>query len=59
MRRRKGKEIQAAAQDLNLDYEGLKLSSDAQKAIRYGEEAAKRYMDAMRKQVKESKELTC
>lgn len=50
MSSKKGSEIEAAAQDLRLDIAGLKLSPDAQRAIQYGEEAAKRYLDAMRKQ---------
>ena len=50
MSSKKGSEIEAAAQDLRLDIAGLKLSPDAQRAIQCGEAAAKRYVEAMRKQ---------
>lgn len=47
----KGLAIQAAAQDLNLDqYTGTRLSESAKRAVQYGDEAAKRYMERMKKQ---------
>jgi len=46
----KGLAIQEAAEDLNLNRGIIRKTSSIKKAIEYGERAAGRYMDSMRKQ---------
>jgi hypothetical protein len=52
----KGLAIQEIAQDLHLGrYGGIRKVSSVKKAIRYGEEAASRYMDRARQQSEAAK----
>lgn len=48
---KKGMAIRAAAKELNLDeYGEVRKSMDVQRSIEYGDNAAKCYMERMRKQ---------
>lgn len=53
----KGLAIQEIAQDLNLNRGIVRKTSSIRKAIEYGEKAAGRYMDRVRRQLEAAKLL--